>query len=361
LSFEAEHGSEDAPNSIGRETGQTRETDDGAEQGSQEAHHSARGDDGRARTQYVELTEGCTPITTYPSDLPRELPWEGGNHQMTLERCRSHYEKLQNDLSTMDLPPESKQSLEIVLGSLQNFIQAYENLGPTTDGFVDLMRRRRDQVMGPDKWDVVKERVTREQAKSMFNFKEGLKKDMLKVQYFKHPHLAHLLYDRFLAAYGRFPWNDEVSQYFARFFYAEFFLNMKPDYTDVHSKFYGVGKGRIYDREGAHRDPATLRPPPQISRPPRLVALKSEMEPTSQLGTTARNFVGDGLSSVLVGVDVGLVRERARSAIRQKFVYKTDDEIDGMSIEDVRAYAKICRDLAANVISNDTSSLGEVR
>ena len=74
--------------------------------------------------------------------------------------------------------------------------------------------------MGRDKWDVVKERVTREQANSMFNFKEGLKH---KVQYFKHPELPHYLYDWFLAAYDQFPWNDEVPNYFARFFYAIFF------------------------------------------------------------------------------------------------------------------------------------------
>ena len=77
--------------------------------------------------------------------------------------------------------------------------------------------------MGSDKWVVVKERVTREQANSMFNFKEGLKWKELKVEYFKHPELAHFLYDRFLAAYGQLPWNDEVPNYFAIFCYAEFF------------------------------------------------------------------------------------------------------------------------------------------
>ena len=72
--------------------------------------------------------------------------------------------------------------------------------------------------MGPDKWAVVKERVTREHANSMFNFKEGLKRKALKVQYFKHLELTHFLYGRFLASYGRFPSNDEVLNYFARFF-----------------------------------------------------------------------------------------------------------------------------------------------
>ena len=83
--------------------------------------------------------------------------------------------------------------------------------------------------MGLDKWVVVKERVSKEQANSMFNFKEGLKRKALKVQYFKHPELAHFLYDRFLAAYGRLPWNNEVPNSFVRFFDAGFFLGMKPE------------------------------------------------------------------------------------------------------------------------------------
>ena len=57
----------------------------------------------------------------------------------------------------------------------------------------------------------------------MFNFKQGLKQKMLKVQYFKHPEIAHHLYDRFLVSYGRLPWNDEVPHYFVRFFYEKFF------------------------------------------------------------------------------------------------------------------------------------------
>lgn len=135
---------------------------------------------------------------------------------------------------------------------------------------------------------------------------------------------------------------------------------MKPDYTDIHSDFYGVGNGRIYNRKCALRDPTTLRPPPQISFPPRLVTYKSEMEPTSQLETAARNSIAEGLTSAFVGVDVGLIRERARSIICQNFSYKMNDELDGMSIEDLKDYAKVCRDIALDVLSNDTSSIGEV-
>ena len=79
----------------------------------------------------------------------------------------------------------------MVSQSLQKFIAVYEDLGQTTDGFVDLMQRRKAQVMGPDKWVFVKERVSREHDNSMFNFKEGLKRKALKVKYFKHRELAH--------------------------------------------------------------------------------------------------------------------------------------------------------------------------
>ena len=85
----------------------------------------------------------------------------------------------------------------------------------------------------------------------MFNFKEGPKQKMLKVQYFKNPKIAHHLYDRFLEAYHILPWNDEVPHYFVRFFYAEFFLNMNSYYTDALSKFYGIGKDKTYEWEGA--------------------------------------------------------------------------------------------------------------
>ena len=80
-------------------------------------------------------------------------------------------------------------------------------------------------------------------VKSVFNFKEGPKRKMLKVQYFKHPDIAHYLYDRHLAAYGRLPWKDEIPVYFAQLFYTIFFLKMKPNYNDLRSKFFGLRKG----------------------------------------------------------------------------------------------------------------------
>ena len=95
-------------NFIEREEDQVWETSVDADQGSQDACHPTQGGKGQARMQYVQLAEGCTPITNYPSDLPEELPWESGLQKMTLERCRAHYDKLQHNLSSLNLTPESK-------------------------------------------------------------------------------------------------------------------------------------------------------------------------------------------------------------------------------------------------------------
>jgi hypothetical protein len=116
--------------------------------------------------------------------------------------------------------------------------------------------------MGPDKWKTIKNRISKEDAISIFNFKEGPKQKMLKVQYFKHLDFVDHLYNRFLVAYGTFPWNDEVPHYFVRHFFVDFFLHMHPDYTSLSSKYYGTSKGHTYDRKWAYRS-ATLPRSPQ--------------------------------------------------------------------------------------------------
>ena len=128
------------------------------------------------------------------------------------------------------------------------------------------MTRRKDAVMFPYKWADVKNRVTKAMEKYMFNFKEGSKRKMMKVQYFKHPDIAHYLYDIHLATCGRLPWNDKVPLYFAKLFYAELFLQMKPNYNDLPSEFFGPGKGRLCDHRGIMHDADFPRlEPPLVS------------------------------------------------------------------------------------------------
>jgi hypothetical protein len=97
---------------------------------------------------------------------------------------------LESDLVILELPQERKQSLQIVLHSLENFMDAYKKMGPTTESFVDLMSQRKSEVLGPDKWEAIKNRVSKEDSISMFNFKESPKQKMLKVQYFKHTNVG---------------------------------------------------------------------------------------------------------------------------------------------------------------------------
>ena len=107
---------------------------------------------------------------TYLADIS-DIPWERNMQQCTLEMCQHLHAKLKRDLVALNLPAESRQSLEIVTHSLGEPVDVCRKLGPTTDTFVEVMRKRKEIVMGPDKWEVVKQRVTTEMAKSMFNFK----------------------------------------------------------------------------------------------------------------------------------------------------------------------------------------------
>jgi len=261
----------------------------------------------------------------------------------------------------LSLPAESRQSLEIVTHSLSEMVKVYKNLGPTTDSFVELMRKRKETVIGPDKWQDIKQKVTRAEAKSMFNYKEGPKRKMLKVQYFKHPDKAQYLYGRHLAAFGRLPWNDEVPLYFAQMFYAEFFKGMKPDYNDLPSEFFGPGRGRLYQRKGAKRDVELPRPePPLVSRPSRVETLRSEMDATSQISREARDVMIDNVHSGLSGVDLCLNRQRARENARANFVYHTDEEIYNMNVEDLRTYAINCRNGLQDLIFHEEEGTGTV-
>ena len=50
----------------------------------------------------------------------------------------------------LTLPAESRQILEIVTHSLSELVDVYLNLGPTTDTFVEVMRKIKEIVMGLD-------------------------------------------------------------------------------------------------------------------------------------------------------------------------------------------------------------------
>ena len=195
----------------------------------------------------------------------------------------------------------------------------------------------------------------------MFNFKKEPKKEMLKMQYFKHPHIACYLYDKHLAAYGRIPWNDEVFLYFEKLFYSEFFSQMKPNNNDVPSEFFGPGKGQLCDRRGARRDiELSHLEPPLVSRPFHVETLRSEMEATSQISREVRDVIIDNVRSGLSGVYVCLNRQKARKNAGANFVYYTDEEIDNMSVEDMKTYAKNRHNGWHDLILHEEEGMGTI-
>ena len=99
-------------------------------------------------------------------------------------------------------------------------------------------------------------------------------KKWLNITILNDPLITPHIYSRFLCAYGKFPNNDEVPQYFVKMLIAKFWFNMDPDYIDTGSNFYGDGKGHTYEQPDARRDVHYRRPIPRLVQPhPRAIAL----------------------------------------------------------------------------------------
>ena len=64
--------------------------------------------------------------------------------------------------------------------------------------------------------------------------------------------------------------------------------------------------------------------------------------------------------SGLGGVDLSLNRQRARENAHANFVYCTDEEIDNMNVEDLRIYAKNCRNGLRDLIFHEEEGTGTV-
>ena len=61
----------------------------------------------------------------------------------------------------LTLPAESRKSLEIVTHLLGELVNVYKNLRLMNGTFVEVMRNGKETIMGPDKWEDVKQRVTK--------------------------------------------------------------------------------------------------------------------------------------------------------------------------------------------------------
>ena len=77
------------------------------------------------------------------------------------------------------------------------------------------------------------------------------------------------------------------------------------------------------------------------------------MDDTSQISREARDAIIDNIQSGLGGVDVFLNRQGARENARANFVYYTDEEIENMSVEDLKTYVKNYRNGWQEVIVHE--------
>ena len=114
------------------------------------------------------------------------------------------------------------------------------------------------------------------------------------------------------------------------------------------------------DRRGARRDVEFPHPePPLVSQPLRVENLRLDMDGTSEI-SQVRDGIIDNVHSGFSGVDVCLNRQRARENARANFVYYTDEEIENMSVEDLKTYAKNCRNGWQDVIFHEQDGMGTV-
>ena len=70
-------------------------------------------------------------------------------------------------------------------------------------------------VMGRHKFEEIKNLVTKEMVFSLFDLRPKYKR-RLNIARFNDPNIAPHIYLRFLYAYGKFPNNDDVPQYFVK-------------------------------------------------------------------------------------------------------------------------------------------------
>ena len=112
---------------------------------------------------------------------------------------------------------------------------------------------------------------------------------------------------------------------------------------------------------GALGDVDLPRPdPPLVSRPFRVETLRLEMEATSQISREVRDAIINNVHNGLGGVYAFLNQQRECENAHANFVYYTEEEIDNMSVEDIKKYAKNCRNGWHDLIVHEEEGMGTV-
>lgn len=89
-----------------------------------------------------------------------------------------------------------------------------------------------------------------------------------------------------------------------------------------------------------------------------MVSLHSEFNATSQVNLEVRDAISKSLELAIVNIDVN--QHRAQSNSCDTFVYRTNDEIYGMGLEDLRAYIKNLHDGWKDPINREEEGIGLV-
>ena len=90
-------------------------------------------------------------------------------------------------------------------------------------------------MKGPNDWAVVRDATTAHDVKgALFDIPLDCGSSQpLRLKEFKLEDAAPYVYERFIGAWGMFPHHDQVPLYFIKHIYAEFVLDMHPDYTST--------------------------------------------------------------------------------------------------------------------------------
>ena len=144
----------------------------------------------------------------------------------------------------------------MMLEVVDNLLKVYKSIRSLSSLWASTCQRRRVAVKGPNDWAAVRDAVAGHDVKgALFDIPpDRASGQLLRLKEFKLEATSPYVYDRFIGAWGMFPYHDQVPLYFAKHIYAYFFLEMHPDYTSTPSSFYGAGGGRIHMRPRARKD-----------------------------------------------------------------------------------------------------------
>lgn len=163
----------------------------------------------------------------------------------TLQRALDH---LNITLENM-LDHTNKQRGETIRHKLVHMIDLVDNYNPYDEvNTEEFYRSLSHSVHGTMKWDMVNDRVSTADVKTMFPHYQafGRVKGYMPTRC-TDALVAPFIYPRWLATHHRWPQKDELPLYFCKQLFAEFHLLDDVDYTDF-PKHARQGKGRFSDK-----------------------------------------------------------------------------------------------------------------